>query len=77
MNTELANFLESVKRRYPAETEFHQAVSEVAKSVWPFIEKNPHYQTAKILERMTEPERTIIFRRIYRRRRLHQYYVAY
>jgi len=62
MNTELANFLDSIKLRYPTETEFHQTVSEVAKSVWPFIEKNPQYQTAKILERMTEPERIIIFR---------------
>ena len=34
----------------------------MAKSVWPFITKNPHYQTSKILERMTEPERIIIFR---------------
>ena len=62
MNTELIHFLDSVKQHHPAETEFHQAVSEVAKSVWPFIKKNPQYQTAKILERMTEPERIIIFR---------------
>ena len=62
MNLELTHFLDAVKHRHPAETEFHQAVSEVAKSVWPFIEKNPQYQSAKILERMTEPERIIIFR---------------
>ena len=62
MNADLSAFLEQLRRRYPAETEFHQAVSEVAKSVWPFIEKNPQYQSAKILERMTEPERIIIFR---------------
>ena len=62
MNADLSVFLEQLRRRYPAETEFHQAVSEVAKSVWPFIEKNPQYQSAKILERMTEPERIIIFR---------------
>jgi glutamate dehydrogenase/leucine dehydrogenase len=42
--------------------EFHQAVTEVAKSVWPFIEKNPKYRKARILERLTEPERAIIFR---------------
>ena len=62
MNTELTGFLEQLRRRYPSETEFHQAVTEVAKSVWPFIEKNPQFRKAKILERMTEPERIIIFR---------------
>ncbi len=62
MNTELTSFLEQLRHRYPAETEFHQAVTEVAKSVWPFIEKNPQFRKAKILERMTEPERIIIFR---------------
>ena len=62
MKTELVGFLEQLKHRHPAETEFHQAVTEVAKSVWPFIEKNPQFQKAKILERMTEPERIIIFR---------------
>ncbi|MCX8090890.1 MAG: NADP-specific glutamate dehydrogenase [Verrucomicrobiae bacterium] len=59
---DLDNFLESLKRRYPAETEFHQAVTEVAKSVWPFIEQNPKYRKAKILERLVEPERVISFR---------------
>ena len=62
MNNELSNFLDALKARYPAEREFHQAVTEAAKSVWPFIEKNPKYQKAKILERMTEPERAIMFR---------------
>ena len=62
MNTDLAAFLDQLRRRCPAETEFHQAVTEVAKSVWPFIEQNPQYRKAKILERMTEPERVIIFR---------------
>ena len=62
MKTNLADFLEQLKRRYPTETEFHQAVTEVAKSVWPFIEKNPQFQKAKILERTTEPERAILFR---------------
>ncbi|MBU0503645.1 MAG: NADP-specific glutamate dehydrogenase [Candidatus Omnitrophota bacterium] len=55
-------FMQEVIRRNPGETEFHQAVSEVAESVMPFIEKNPKYEKAKILERMTEPERVIIFR---------------
>ncbi len=62
MTNELSNFLTTLKKRYPAETEFHQAVTEVAKSVWPFVEKNPKYQKAKILERMSEPERVLMFR---------------
>ncbi len=60
--SDLSDFLAALKRRYPAETEFHQAVTEVAKSVWPFIEKNPKYRKAKIMERIVEPERVIIFR---------------
>jgi glutamate dehydrogenase/leucine dehydrogenase len=62
MTDDLSIFLNSLKSRYPAETEFHQAVAEVSKSVWPFIEKNPKYQKAKILERMAEPERVLLFR---------------
>ena len=62
MPNELSTFLTALKKRYPSETEFHQAVTEVAKSVWPFVEKNPRYQKAKILERMAEPERLIMFR---------------
>jgi glutamate dehydrogenase/leucine dehydrogenase len=62
MSKELSSFLTALKKRYPSEIEFHQAVTEVAKSVWPFVEKNPQYQKAKILERMAEPERVIMFR---------------
>ena len=62
MPNELSSFLAALKKRYPSETEFHQAVTEVAKSVWPYVEKNPKYQKAKILERMAEPERVIMFR---------------
>ena len=62
MSNELSSFLTALKKRYPSETEFHQAVTEVAKSVWPYVEKNPKYQKAKILERMAEPERIIMFR---------------
>ena len=47
MTNEMAGFLAGLKARYPAETEFHQAVTEVAKSVWPFIEKNPKYRRRK------------------------------
>ena len=62
MLNQLSGFLTALKKRYPSETEFHQAVTEVSKSVWSFVEKNPKYQKAKILERMAEPERVIIFR---------------
>jgi glutamate dehydrogenase/leucine dehydrogenase len=62
MANEMADFLASLKARYPAEKEFHQAVTEVAKSVWPFIEKNPKYRKAKIMERIVEPERVVMFR---------------
>ncbi|HRZ40887.1 MAG TPA: NADP-specific glutamate dehydrogenase, partial [Candidatus Omnitrophota bacterium] len=46
----------------PGEPEFHQAVQEVAESLMPFIDKNPQYKKAKILERLAEPERVITFR---------------
>jgi glutamate dehydrogenase (NADP+) len=62
MPNPLSDFLAALKKRYPSESEFHQAVTEVAKSVWPYVEKNPKYQKAKILERMAEPERIIMFR---------------
>jgi len=62
MSKKLEEFMAKVIERNPGEPEFHQAVREVAESVMPFIEKHPKYQKAKILERMTEPERVIIFR---------------
>jgi len=62
MSKKIEEFMDLVAKRNPGETEFHQAVREVVESVMPFIEKNPKYQKAKILERMIEPERTIIFR---------------
>lgn len=55
-------FMESVAARNAHEPEFLQAVHEVAETVIPFIEENPKYKKAKVLERMTEPERTIMFR---------------
>ena len=56
------DFLNSVKAKQPHETEFLQAVSEVASAVIPFIEENPKYKKARMLERMVEPERIIMFR---------------
>ena len=58
----LEHFMDGLIKRNPGEIEFHQAVCEVAESVIPFILENPKYQKAGILQRMTEPDRTIIFR---------------
>src|SRR3954466_10873076 len=52
----------SVKAKNPAEPEFHQAVKEVLDSLRPVLERHPEYQEAKILERITEPERVLMFR---------------
>jgi len=54
--------LHTVRRKNPAETEFHQAVEEVLVSLTPALEKHPEYQKAKILERFVEPERVLMFR---------------
>jgi len=52
----------NVIAKNPAEPEFHQAVREVAESILPFVEENPVYREAKVLERIAEPERVIMFR---------------
>jgi len=54
--------MERVIEKNPGEKEFHQAVEEVVGSLMPFLEKNPKYQKAKILKRIVEPERVIMFR---------------
>ncbi|MEC9018566.1 MAG: NADP-specific glutamate dehydrogenase [Nitrospinota bacterium] len=59
---DLNQFMEGLKKRNPGEKEFHQAVEEVAACVIPYINENPKYIENQILERMTEPDRTIIFR---------------
>lgn len=59
---ELQDFMARIKAKNPNEPEFHQAVYEVAESLIPFIEENPQYKHAKILERIAEPERVILFR---------------
>ncbi len=55
-------FMAEITSKNPNEPEFLQAVHEVAEAVIPYIEENPKYKAAKILQRMAEPERTIIFR---------------
>ncbi|MCK9800019.1 glutamate dehydrogenase [Pseudomonas chlororaphis] len=56
------DFLARLKKRDPDQPEFHQAVEEVLRSLWPFLEANPHYLTSGILERICEPERAVVFR---------------
>ncbi|MFP4366880.1 MAG: NADP-specific glutamate dehydrogenase [Bacteroidales bacterium] len=62
MDPRTEKFMANVIAKNPGEPEFHQAVREVAESLIPFIEENPRYKHVKILERITEPERIIIFR---------------
>ncbi len=62
MEKDVQEFLNSVAKRNANEPEFLQAVHEVAETVIPFIEKNRKYQNKKLLERMVEPERVIMFR---------------
>jgi glutamate dehydrogenase (NADP+) len=54
--------LNLVRTKNPCEPEFHQTVLEVVESLKPVLERHPHYQEEKILERITEPERVIMFR---------------
>jgi glutamate dehydrogenase (NADP+) len=54
--------LETVKKRNPGEPEFHQAVTEVLRSITPVLDRHPEYVDARILDRVVEPERVIIFR---------------
>jgi len=62
MKLSINAFMEYVEARNSNEPEFLQAVKEVAETVIPFIKDHPVYESQKILERMVEPERTIIFR---------------
>ncbi|MDD4954498.1 MAG: NADP-specific glutamate dehydrogenase [Candidatus Omnitrophica bacterium] len=62
MSKKVDDFMKRVIERDPAQPEFHQAVREVVESVIPFIEANPKYEKAKILERIVEPERVLMFR---------------
>ncbi len=62
MDAKIKEFIDGVRMKNPGEDEFLQAVEEVVETVWDFYRENPHYQKAKILERMIEPERVIMFR---------------
>jgi glutamate dehydrogenase/leucine dehydrogenase len=62
MDAQLKKFMDYVMAKNPSEPEFYQAVQEVAETIFPFLDENPKYKAAKVFERMTEPERIIIFR---------------
>ena len=62
MKESIKKFISEVEKMNPNEPEFLQAVIEVAEAIIPFIEKNEAYQNKKLLERMAEPERVIMFR---------------
>ncbi len=61
-NTYLTELMETVKKRNPGESEFHQAVQEVLESLEPVIEKHPEYIKAGVIDSIVEPERVIKFR---------------
>ncbi len=62
MYSSIDQFMDGVRTRNTGEVEFHQAVHEVVESLWDFLQDNPHYLHAKILDRIVEPERVIQFR---------------
>ncbi|MER5621472.1 NADP-specific glutamate dehydrogenase [Streptosporangium sp. NPDC002544] len=62
LHEKLDSIYDSVLRRNPGEIEFHQAVREVLESIGPVLGKHPEYAESKIIERICEPERQIIFR---------------
>jgi len=62
MSEFVSKFMDMVRAKNPAQPEFIQAVQEVVESLAPVIDRHPEYQEAKIIERIVEPERVIIFR---------------
>ena len=62
LDVTINEFMAKLIAKNPGETEFHQAVKEVVESLMPFIDENPKYKHEKILERISEPERVILFR---------------
>ncbi len=62
MSSAVQAFMEGIIAKNPAEKEFHQAVEEVVESLLPVVDQRPEYKKAKVLERICEPERVIMFR---------------
>ncbi len=60
--SEIEHFMAGLKRRNPGETEFQQAVHEVASNIIPYLHDKPKYQRMQVLERLCEPDRIVIFR---------------
>ena len=62
MDKKVQDFVDKVAAKNSGETEFIQAVQEVAENIIPYMDANPKYNNVKLLERMAEPERVFIFR---------------
>ena len=62
MSQYVKDLMADVKAKNPAEPEFHQAVEEVANSLSLVLDRHPEYRAAKVLERILEPERVLMFR---------------
>lgn len=62
MSDYLTEIMSQVKKKNPSEPEYHQAVQEVVESLVLVLDKHPEYRSAKVIERLIEPERVIIFR---------------
>ncbi|HYG66367.1 MAG TPA: glutamate dehydrogenase, partial [Anaeromyxobacteraceae bacterium] len=62
MDERLETVYQDVLKRNPGEAEFHQAVREVLETIGPVLAKYPEFRERKIIERIIEPERQIIFR---------------
>ena len=62
VDREVKRFMAGLRKRNPGEPEFHQAVCEVTETLMPLVLENPKYRKAQIIERLTEPDRVIIFR---------------
>jgi len=58
----MSDVLTTIMEKDPNEKEFHQAVIEVMETIGPVLDRNPEYRQLKIMERMVEPERTLMFR---------------
>jgi glutamate dehydrogenase (NADP+) len=62
MDPRVKEFMDKVIAKNPGEAEFIQAVQEVAEKLVPYVEEHPRYKAAKILEKLAEPERVVMFR---------------
>ncbi len=62
VDTPFKKFMRHVIEKNPGEKEFHQSVHEVVESIWPVVERTPRYRSGRVLERLVEPERVIMFR---------------